>query len=68
MKEEILFLCRGQNLPVTNILNESQYSIDGIWCSIGLTPQKQVTQSLEKGFHRTTEYCGSKSYSKIYLG
>ena len=42
MKEEILSLYRGQNLPVKNILNESQYSIDGIWCSIGLTPQSRL--------------------------
>lgn len=37
MKEEILTTHIGINSPTTNILNESNYPIEGIWCSLGLT-------------------------------
>ena len=68
MKEAILSLHRRHNPPAPYILNESQYQIDGIWYSIGLTATKAGTPILDKGFHRTIEYWGKNSYSKMYLG
>ena len=37
MKKLIQSIYRGQRPPATHILNESQYPMDGIWSSIGLT-------------------------------
>ena len=37
MKEAILTIHPGTSHPVTNIRNASNYPIDGIWCSLGLT-------------------------------
>ena len=41
-KEAILSIHRGHEPPATNILNESQYTIDRIWCSIGLTARSSL--------------------------
>ena len=37
MKEAILSTHTGKSSPTTNLLNESQYQIDGIWCNLVLT-------------------------------
>ena len=49
MKEAILSLHRGKNPSVTNILNKSQYVIDGIWYSIGLTITKEGYSNFKEG-------------------
>ena len=36
MKEEILTTYIGEKPPITNVLNESNYPIDRIWCNSGL--------------------------------
>ena len=37
MKETMLTIHSGSSPPATNIRNESNCPIDGIWCSLGLT-------------------------------
>ena len=49
MKEKKLSLYRGHNSLATNILNESQYPIDGIWYSIGLTATKTGYSNFREG-------------------
>ena len=49
MKEVIQSIYRGQRPPATNILNESQYSIDGIWYSIGLTTRRRSYSKFGEG-------------------
>ena len=41
MKETILTIHSRSSPPVTNIRNELNYPIDGIWCSLGLTTFKE---------------------------
>ena len=49
MKEAIQSLHCGQRPPVTNILNDSEYPIDGIWCSIGLTATRAGYSKFREG-------------------
>ena len=49
IKEVIFSLNRGKNTPATNTLNESQYKIDGIWYSIGLTVTKAGYSNFREG-------------------
>ena len=37
MEEVILTTHKGKPPPATNIQNESNYPVDDIWCSSGLT-------------------------------
>ena len=49
MKEAILSTYREQNPPATNILKESQYSIDFIWHTIELTAIKAGYSNFREG-------------------
>ena len=49
MKEAILVINSGTYPSDTNIQNESNYPIDGIWCSLGLTALRGGCSKFKEG-------------------
>ena len=49
LEETIQSIHCGQRLSATNILNDSHYPIDGIWCIIGLTATRAGYSKFEEG-------------------
>ena len=49
MKEAMFTIHSGSSPPATNIRNESNYPIDGIWCSLGLTALRGGYSKFKEG-------------------
>ena len=67
MKEAILTINSEISPATTNIRNESNYQIDGIWYSLGLTVLRGRYSKFKKVFHLTTEFYGLHFNSQHYL-